>query len=170
MPVRQLKSTCEALVQRILQESQQYSSSCVVALVSPHSGAGVTQITRILADSLRGDADHNIAIVSASELANGDTGFNGTDIRSSLETLRKMYRFVLIDCGSIRHTQNAMRIAPLVDGVVLVAEANKTQKDQLVHAERIIENLDGRILGYVLNKRSYVVPNWLYGLMNAFGV
>ena len=63
-----------------------------------------------------------------------------------------------------------MVLAPLVDGIVLVVEANRTQKEQFLYAERAIEYAGGRILGHVLNKRTYVIPDWLHRKMEAFGV
>jgi hypothetical protein len=54
--------------------------------------------------------------------------------------------------------------------MVLVVEANRTQREQLLYAERTIEGAKGRILGHVLNKRSYVIPNWLSFKMEAIGL
>jgi Mrp family chromosome partitioning ATPase len=58
----------------------------------------------------------------------------------------------------------------LVDGVVLVVEANRTRREQIVYAERNIESAGGRILGHVLNKRTYAIPAWFHRVMTAVGV
>ena len=170
MSYDQLSIACEALVLRIVQHSRDTSRCCVVGIVSPHPGAGVTQITHILADTLRAEGIDAVATVSASELIGAGSDCNGHGTAVTFDALRSVYRFVLVDCGSIRQDQNAMRLIPLVDGVIVVVEANKTHRDQLLYTERVIENVDGRILGHVLNKRTYVVPRWLYGLMETVGV
>lgn len=93
-----------------------------------------------------------------------------TGLAIYLEKLRQEYRYILIDCPSLRESERAVILAPLVDGVVLVTEANRTQKDQFLYAERTIENAGGRILGHVLNKRTYVIPDWLHRKMEAVGI
>jgi Mrp family chromosome partitioning ATPase len=55
-----------------------------------------------------------------------------------------------------------LSVAPFVDGVILVSEANKTRRGQILQAERAIETAQGKLLGHVLNKRTYPVPEWIY--------
>jgi hypothetical protein len=93
-----------------------------------------------------------------------------TSLASYFDQLRHEYRYVLIDCPSLKDSQDAVMLAPLVDGVVLVVEANRTQKNQLLYAERMIEAARGRLLGHVLNRRSYVVPDWLHRKLEAVGI
>jgi Mrp family chromosome partitioning ATPase len=70
----------------------------------------------------------------------------------------------------MKEAQDVLRLAPLVDGIVLVIEANRTKREQMLYAERAIEAAKGKILGHVLNKRTYVVPDWLYWKMEAVGI
>lgn len=82
--------------------------------------------------------------------------------RDCINLLRSQFDYVLIDCPSLRTSADVLGIAPLVDGVVLVVEANRTQPYQVLHAERQIEAAGGSIQGHILNKRKYFVPNWIY--------
>jgi hypothetical protein len=82
--------------------------------------------------------------------------------RDRISGLRSHFDYVLIDCPSLRTSGDVLGIAPLVDGVLLVVEANRTQTNQVLHAERQIEAAGGLIRGHILNKRKYFVPNWLY--------
>jgi Mrp family chromosome partitioning ATPase len=77
--------------------------------------------------------------------------------------LRRRFDYVLLDCPSLRASGDVLSLAPLVDGVILVVEANRTKKEHIENAVRSIEGARGRVLGHVLNKRIYVVPEWLYG-------
>jgi cellulose biosynthesis protein BcsQ len=79
-----------------------------------------------------------------------------------ISVLRSQFDYVLIDCPSLRTSADVLGIAPLVDGVVLVVEANRTQPRQILHAERQIETAGGVIRGHILNKRKYFVPDWIY--------
>ncbi len=56
-------------------------------------------------------------------------------------------------------------LAPEVDGVVLVVEADRTKRDQILRARRTIEMANGKLMALVLNKRRHVVPEWIYRLL-----
>jgi hypothetical protein len=79
-----------------------------------------------------------------------------------LKSLRPHFDYVLIDCPSISTSFEAVTLAPDVDGVVLVVEADKTKRDQIFRARRTIELANGSMMGLVLNRRRHVVPEWFY--------
>lgn len=82
--------------------------------------------------------------------------------RDCIELLRKEFDQTVIDCPSLRESGDVLSVAPFVDGVILVIEANRTRREQILHAEQSIAAAHGKILGYVLNKRTYEVPGWIY--------
>jgi hypothetical protein len=174
-------------------------SGFAIALTSATPDAGVSYITRVLMDSLgkgRGgiaisvDCWHlqhkhsstEAAILARHKPINGvwqleeSRAFEQNwhsiqeNVAASLEQLRREFSYILVDCPSLKDSPDALRIAPLVDGIVLVIEADRTQKQQILHAERTIELAKGRILGHVLNKRSYPIPDWLSQRMEAVGM
>jgi len=172
----------------------------VVALTSAHPQAGVSHITNALAAALDQGGDQYTMLLNGRYMSARDHGTQNdshlstsrtsdalwqtyrpdgsrdnwhtiqTRLANYLEQLRRQYRYILIDCPSLREADHAVVLAPLVDGIVLVVEANRTQKEQFLYAERAIEYAGGRILGHVLNKRTYVIPGWLHRKMEAFGV
>jgi Mrp family chromosome partitioning ATPase len=170
----------------------------VVVLTSAAQGAGVSRITHALTDALnRAGGQCAIALdcrnmdcdrygfvdpIDLNEGRNSDNSWNvprvavdswhgiRESLASILDRFRQQYQYILIDCPSLRETQDAVRLAPLADGTILVVEANRTQKEQLLYAEKTIESAKGTIMGYVLNKRTYVIPNWLSRRMEAVGV
>jgi hypothetical protein len=85
-----------------------------------------------------------------------DTGLN------SVDALRVSFDNILIDCGGLHDSADAAVLASSVDGVVIVVEAAASRRDQIVNAQRTIEQAGGKFLGFVLNKRRYPVPEWLY--------
>jgi len=85
-----------------------------------------------------------------------DTGLN------SVDALRVSFDNILIDCGPLHDSSDAAVLASSVDGVVIVVEAGRSRRDQVVNAQRTIEQAGGKFLGFVLNKRRYPVPEWLY--------
>jgi hypothetical protein len=85
--------------------------------------------------------------------------------KEAIENLRSTRANVVIDCPSLASSRDVLTVAALVDGVLLVVEANRTRKEQILHAERQIIGAGGRLIGHILNKRSYDIPRWLYDII-----
>ena len=60
--------------------------------------------------------------------------------------------------GYVRVSSSQRTVRP----VVVVVAANGTHKAQIANVERQIHMVNGKILGFLLNKRKYMVPDWLY--------
>jgi hypothetical protein len=82
--------------------------------------------------------------------------------RDCVQQLRAAFDYILIDCPALKEAGDVLALAPFVDGVIMVVEADKTRKDQILHAEKTIEFARGNLIGHILNKRTYLIPNWLY--------
>jgi Mrp family chromosome partitioning ATPase len=193
----ELNVACDGLLAKIFQRQREESGrGFVVALTSAHPGAGVTHITNALAVTLNRGGERHTRSLSSRYMPAGEVSAEApkdgvqaelwqrpepgavrdnwhgvhTRMASYFEKLRQEYRYILIDCPSLREAEHAVMLASLVDGVVIVVEANRTQNDQFLYAEQTIENAGGRILGHVLNKRTYVIPAWLHRRMEAVGI
>ena len=82
--------------------------------------------------------------------------------RDCIELLRSEFDYTIIDCPSLGESGDLLSIAPFVDGVILVVEANHTRRDQPRQAEQRISAAGGTLLGYILNKQTYEAPRWMY--------
>jgi Mrp family chromosome partitioning ATPase len=80
----------------------------------------------------------------------------------SVDALRVSFDNILIDCRSLKETSDAAMLSTSVDGVVVVVDAGDSRRDEILNAQRTIETTGGNFLGFVMNKRRYPVPNWLY--------
>jgi Mrp family chromosome partitioning ATPase len=83
-------------------------------------------------------------------------------LRARMEELRKAFRYVVVHSGSLWLNAEEMLISKWTDGVVLILEAHSTKRDT---ARRIKESLaaaNARVLGVVLNNRTYPIPETLY--------
>lgn len=85
-----------------------------------------------------------------------DTGLGAVD------ALRVSFDNILIDCGSLKDSTDAAMLGASVDGVVIVVNAGESRRDEILNSQRMIETAGGKFLGFVLNKRRYPVPEWLY--------
>ncbi len=80
--------------------------------------------------------------------------------RECIDVLRAQFQYILFDCPALRRSGDTLGIASLVDGLLLVVEADRTTKTEMLQAERQIETAGGRLFGSILNKRKYLVPEW----------
>ena len=81
---------------------------------------------------------------------------------SNLQTLRFIFDFVLLDCPSLKASEDAALFAEAANAVIVVVEAEKTRQEQVSNTIQTIELAKGNLIGCVLNKRQYPVPEWLY--------
>ena len=82
----------------------------------------------------------------------------GTSFREKLH----QFDLVIIDSPSAAVSPDGLSIASMVDGVVLVLEAEKTRWPMANSIkEKIIRN-GGKILGIVFNKRRHHIPGFIY--------
>jgi Mrp family chromosome partitioning ATPase len=81
--------------------------------------------------------------------------------RQRIDELRSHFDYTLIDCPPLGTNLDVLGVAPVVDGVILVVEANRTRSDQVLRAEHQIQAAGGVIRGHILNKQKQFVPQWL---------
>lgn len=80
----------------------------------------------------------------------------------NLKLLSSHFDYILVDCQPAKASNEMLLLAKLVDGVVIVAAAGQTRRDEIQRSQQVIEVSEGKVLGFVLNKRRYPVPDWLY--------
>lgn len=79
-----------------------------------------------------------------------------------LAELRSEFDFVVIHGPAAGISSEAELIAELVDGMVLVLEANITRRASARRLKEILESGRCRILGTVLNQRAFPIPQRIY--------
>ncbi len=84
------------------------------------------------------------------------------DAAGLFDALRKQFELVLIDSPSVATSPDCLSICPRVDGVVLVVEAEKTRWPVAEAAKERIIKSGGNVLGMVLNKREFHIPEFIY--------
>jgi tyrosine-protein kinase Etk/Wzc len=75
-------------------------------------------------------------------------------LRTVLDELAKRYDVVLIDSPPLTVVTDAAVVAPLVDGVLVVARARQTEVGALEFAMMQLRNVNARVKGTVLNDLS----------------
>jgi protein-tyrosine kinase len=88
--------------------------------------------------------------------------FSSQQMEVFLKKLRQRFDLVLIDSEPAALSADSLAISSKVDGVVLVVEAEKTRRPVAESVRDKIKRSGGNILGVVLNKRRYYIPEWIY--------
>ncbi len=68
------------------------------------------------------------------------------------EALRSIAGWVIVDAPALESSAAALTMADVVDGVILVVEADSTSPAEIDSARREIEAKRGRVLGVVMNR------------------
>jgi hypothetical protein len=179
------------LQQVLLRESHSRTTGLVVALTAPHRGAGTSFLARVLADRLGVDNGGRVALLSAATLTESaaellaeeceqereresrsrsvttisgamqwNDGYRAR--RQVLDNLREQYQYIILDCPSIAESTDVLSVAPIADGMVIVVEAERTERRQVSILEQTLAAANGTVYGHILNKRTYAIPDWLY--------
>jgi Mrp family chromosome partitioning ATPase len=105
----------------------------------------------------------NLALVSCgSESKDAQSMVTSDRMRMRLSELRSEFDYVLIDCPSMSVSNEAVSLGSAADGVVLVLKANSTRKDRARNAVRDLQAAKVKVLGAVLNQRTFPIPDKLY--------
>ena len=80
--------------------------------------------------------------------------------RECIDRLCREFQYVLFDCPAVLVSSDVLSIASLVDGLLMVVEAERTTREEVSRAERQVEAAGGRLCGSILNKRKNPVPGW----------
>ncbi|MGC2061516.1 MAG: polysaccharide biosynthesis tyrosine autokinase, partial [Thermodesulfovibrionales bacterium] len=72
-------------------------------------------------------------------------------MKDLLDSLSEIYNFVIIDAPPIMGMPDSILLSSFVDGTILVVKAGETQKNAIVAAKQIFNNVNGNLLGVVLN-------------------
>lgn len=88
--------------------------------------------------------------------------FESDRFRKFLKIARKKFDYVILDAPPILSFPESLVLCAQVDGVVLVVEAGKTRRQVAARVKKEVEEAGGRLLGQILNKREYYIPEWIY--------
>ncbi len=83
-------------------------------------------------------------------------------LAGSLPALKREYSHIIFDLPSLQEQSPAVRMAGLMDGVILVVEAESTRWEVANKAKEDLLQANTKLLGVILNKRRLHIPDWLY--------
>jgi len=100
-----------------------------------------------------------------SALSAAGSGAINTDSRAlhaAMDRLRDDFDLIIFDAPPALETAAGLAISAFADGMVIVVEAEKTRWQVAESVRDAIEKQGGNVLGVVLNKRHYHIPDFIY--------
>ena len=94
--------------------------------------------------------------------SNGNGGANSDTLRSKIRDLSNDFKYVLIDAPPLASRNDAVLLGRETDGVILVIEAHSTRRAAAQRAKEALDGAEVRLLGTVLNNRTFPIPEKLY--------
>jgi len=79
-----------------------------------------------------------------------------------LDSMRRQFDYVILDAPPVPRFSESRVVCPKVDGVIIVLGSGKTRREVAVRAKKNLEEAGGKVLGVVLNRRKFYIPNWIY--------
>jgi Mrp family chromosome partitioning ATPase len=79
-----------------------------------------------------------------------------------LAELRLKFAFLLVDSPATNLYADVTLLSSLADGAILVLEADFTRREAALQAKNALVAAKFRLLGAVLNKRSFPIPEFIY--------
>ncbi|MBV8056890.1 MAG: polysaccharide biosynthesis tyrosine autokinase [Deltaproteobacteria bacterium] len=133
-------------------------------LLSIENHLGLTEVltgSRELHEVLRPTEIEHLNFVSSGATAPNPTELLGSHkMAETLRHLEQEYEYIVIDSSPVLPVSDSLLLAKLVDGVVIVANAAATPRQQVQIACVRVEYARGRLLGIVLNRIKLHGPDY----------
>jgi capsular exopolysaccharide synthesis family protein len=91
--------------------------------------------------------------------------FESLQFDKFLKKMRNLFDFVIIDSAPLVTFPESQILSEKVDGVIMVIQSGKMRRQVAIRAKKDLEESGARVLGMVLNRRKYYIPEWLYQRM-----
>ena len=82
--------------------------------------------------------------------------------RERLAELREEFDYILLSAPALSRETEATFLGQLADGLVLIVEANQSRRETVRRAKEQLESAQVRLLGAVLDQRTFPIPEGLY--------
>lgn len=105
----------------------------------------------------------NLWIITAGTLSTAATArLSSQSLGERFAELRSAFDFLLIDTPALDVSSDAVIFGRAADGIVLVVASDSTRRETARNAKASFETAQISVLGAVLNKRTFPIPNVIY--------
>jgi Mrp family chromosome partitioning ATPase len=125
--------------------------------------ADAIKSTKPIHEYARRASGSHLWLVTAGSVGKEPNGsLNPARLRVRFEELRDEFDYVLMDTPAIHVFGDAILLGQLTDGIILVVGSNNTRRESARLAKESIEAAQVPLLGAVLNRRTFPIPEMIY--------
>jgi len=84
------------------------------------------------------------------------------DLKTIINKLQKAYDVILIDATSINNMRDISSISECSDGTVFIIDEGKLQRQMMKNSLPVLRKKDIKIIGSILNNRTFPIPELVY--------
>jgi succinoglycan biosynthesis transport protein ExoP len=118
-----------------------------------------------ISEFVRCAGPENLSVLSCGSGARDSVALlTSSNMRERMADLRNEFAYVLIDAPPLNNYADAVALGQLADGLVLILEANVTRRESALRVADHLRNMQVKLLGAVLNKRTFPIPEVIYNL------
>jgi len=129
-------------------------------------GAGLAEVLlkgRNLLSCIQPSPVRNLSVLTAGDSNGQETQvYDPGGLAEMLDVFKGLFKLVVFDMPPAGQSGLAVRLASLMDGVLLVVEAERIRWEVARRATEELRRSRVPLLGAVLNKQRQHVPGWLY--------
>lgn len=122
-----------------------------------------TEEQQPIASFTRQAGKQNLWVLTAGDPGKERNGsLNPARLRARFSELRSQFDYVLIDTPPMAESSDGMLLAQMADGAILVVVSLSTRREAARAVKQSFDAANVSVLGVVLNKRTYPIPEGLY--------
>jgi protein-tyrosine kinase len=104
----------------------------------------------------------NLQVIPCGKHSSGPLSiFESIRFDEKLKIMSEKFDCVILDAPPVSSVETKV-MSTKVDGVILVLESGKTRRPVAIKAKQELEDAGAKILGVILNRRKYYIPEWIY--------
>ncbi|MFA6079580.1 MAG: CpsD/CapB family tyrosine-protein kinase [Candidatus Omnitrophota bacterium] len=112
---------------------------------------------------------NNLTIIPAGKVPKNPAELLGSKkMKVLLESLKARFDYIFIDSPPVVPLTDPCILGGLADGVILVAQAGRTQRDMIKNVEQRLTQAHCNMLGYIITNVEYHLPTYLYRYVNKY--
>ena len=132
-----------------------------------------------LAEILKGEVEPDATFVSPNIdnltiIPSGKAPKNPAELLGSkkmkvlLESLRARFDYIFIDSPPVMLLTDPCILGAMADGVIMIAQAGRTQREIIKHAQQRLAQAHANVLGFIVTNVEYHLPMYLYRYVNRY--
>ncbi len=90
-------------------------------------------------------------------------------MQSLLSTMKSKFDYIFIDSPPVMPLTDPCILGPLTDGVIMVIQAGRTQRDMIKTVEHRLAQAHAKVVGFIMTNVEYHLPHYLYRYVHEYG-